>query len=102
MPHGRIVRVEWQPKAEEELLALVAYIAQDNPDAAQTLFDEVQEKAAQAIRHPKLYKAGRVRGTREIVVRSNYVVVYRLLGDEVLNVVHVLHARQQWSVVKGK
>ena len=95
MPHGRIVRVEWQPKAEDELLDLVAYIAQDNPDAAQTLFDEVREKAAQAIQHPLLYKAGRVRGTREIVVRSNYILVYRIAGD-VLNVVRVLHARQQW------
>ena len=80
MPHGRIVRVEWQPKAEEDLLDLVAYIAQDNPDAAQALFDEVREKAAQAVKHPALYKAGRVRGTREIVVRPNYIVVYRLVG----------------------
>lgn len=99
MPHERIVRVEWRPRAEEDLLALVAYIAQDNPDAAQALFDEVREKAAQAIRHPTLYKAGRVRGTREIVVRPNYVVVYRIAGD-VLNVVRVLHARQQWPTSK--
>jgi len=89
------VRVEWRQKAEEDLLALVAYIAQDNPDAAQALFDEVREKAAQASRHPTLYKAGRARGTREIVVRPNFVVVYRIAGD-VLNVVRVLHARQQW------
>ena len=95
MPPGPIVRVEWRPKAEEDLLNLVAYIAQDNPDAAQALFDEVREKADQAIQHPMLYKAGRVRGTREIVVRPNYVVVYRIAG-EVLNVLRVLHARQQW------
>ncbi len=95
MLHGPIVRVEWRPKAEEDLLELVAYIAQDNPDAAQALVDEVREKADQSIRHPMLYKAGRVSGTREIVVRPNYVEVYRIAGD-MLNVLRVLHARQQW------
>ena len=97
MPLERIVRVKWRPKAEEDLLGLVAYIAKDNPDAAQALFDEVREKAAQAVKHPALYKIGRMRGTREIVVRPNYVVVYRI-ADDVLNVIRVLHARQQWPV----
>lgn len=30
---------------------------------------------------PTLYKTGRVRGTREIVVRPNYVMVYRIEED---------------------
>lgn len=44
---------------------------------------------------PKLYKAGRVKGTREIVVRPNYVLVYRVAGN-VIEVLRVLHAAQQW------
>ena len=44
---------------------------------------------------PKLYKAGRLKGTREIVVRPNYVMVYRVTGD-VVEVLRVLHAAQQW------
>lgn len=46
---------------------------------------------------PTLYKTGRVRGTREIVVRPNYVMVYRIEEDGgALAVLRVLHAAQQW------
>jgi plasmid stabilization system protein ParE len=46
---------------------------------------------------PTLYKTGRVRGTREIVVRPNYVMVYRIEEDGgTLAVLRVLHAAQQW------
>ena len=56
---------------------------------------EFEAKAESARLRPKLYKAGRVRGTREIVVRPNYVMVYRVQGD-VVEVLRVLHAAQQW------
>ena len=38
---------------------------------------------------------GRVEGTREMVVRSNYIVVYAEDADTV-TVLRVLHAAQQW------
>lgn len=75
----------------------MGYIAQDNPVAAIELDDEFEAKAEQARQRPTLYRAGRVPGTREIVVRPSYVMVYR--WDEELNVVillRVLHSAQQW------
>ncbi|MBI3349201.1 MAG: type II toxin-antitoxin system RelE/ParE family toxin [Burkholderiales bacterium] len=75
--------------------AIMAYIAQDNPTAAIDLDLEFEAKAETARLRPKLYKTGRVKGTREIVVRPNYVIVYRVLGD-VVDVLRVLHAAQQW------
>lgn len=92
-----MLRLEWAPLAHENLLAIVAYIAQDNPDAADKLADEIEHKAAQLPKHSKLYKPGRMKGTREIVVRPNYVMVYRI--DEnagVIRILRVLHAAQQW------
>ena len=74
---------------------IVVYIAQDNPVAAIDLDLEFEAKAENARLRPKLYKAGRVKGTREIVVRPNYVMVYRVQGD-VVEVLRVLHAAQQW------
>lgn len=55
----------------------MTYIAQDNLTAAQALKDGIEAKAAALSTHPKLYKPGRIKGTREMVVRPNYVVVYR-------------------------
>ena len=71
------------------------YIAQDNPSAAIDLDLEFETKAENARQRPKLYKPGRMKGTREIVVRPNYVMVYRISGD-LVEVLRVLHTAQQW------
>ncbi len=58
--------------ARTDLLAIVDYISDDNPDAAQRLKDEIEAKVATLAERPKLYRTGRIPGTREMVVRSNY------------------------------
>ena len=70
-------------------------ISDDNPDAAQCLKDEIEEKVSKLPAHPKLYRPGRVAGTREMVVRPNYIVVYAE-GDHGVIVLRVLHSAQQW------
>ena len=77
-------------------MEIVAYIADDNPDAAQALKDEVEAKVNDLPAHPKLYKPSlRVPGLRELVVRSNYIVLYRE-SPELVEIVNVIHARRQW------
>jgi toxin ParE1/3/4 len=71
------------------------YIAQDNPAAALELDLEFEAKADPLPKHPKLYKPGRMKGTREIVVRPNYVMVYAIEGDTI-TILRVLHTAQQW------
>jgi toxin ParE1/3/4 len=83
------MRLVWRPMALADRDTIMDYIAQDNPAAAIELDDEFEAKAEQARQSPTLYKTGRVRGTREIVVRPNYVMVYRML-----------HAAQQWPPAK--
>jgi len=75
--------------------AIMVYIAQDNPTAAIELDIEFETKAETARLRPTLYKPGRVKDTREIVVRPSYVMVYRVAGD-VVEVLRVLHTAQQW------
>lgn len=90
------MKFEWRQQALDELIEIVAYIAEDNPDAAQELKDEIEEKAAKLPDHPKLYKPSpRVKGMRELVVRSNYIVLYRETKT-LVEVVNVFHARRQW------
>lgn len=91
------MKVVWRPMAEADRESIFDYIAQDNPSAALELDEEFQAKADHAAQNPKLYKPGRVRGTREIVVRPNYVMVYRVEEDGgTLTVLRVLHAAQKW------
>jgi toxin ParE1/3/4 len=63
--------LKWHPFARADLIAIVDYISDDNLDAAQRLKDEIESKAGALPDHPKLYRTGRVAGTREMVVRSN-------------------------------
>lgn len=87
--------VTWRPRASADLLAIVEHIAADNPDAAQALKDAIEGKAANLAEHPKLYRQGRVKGTREMTAHPNYIVIYRIVGKAV-EVLRVKHAAQKW------
>ena len=89
------MRLVWRPAAFEDRAAIMDYIAEDNPGAALDLDELIEEKASDLIDHPRLYKPGRMKGTREMVVHPNYVVVYQENKTEVV-ILRVLHARQQW------
>lgn len=93
---GSGVRVlEWRETARQDLLAIVGYIADDNPGAAQLLKDDIEAGAARLLEYPQLYKAGRVPGTREMIVRANYIVVYAE-NEQTISILRVLHAARQW------
>ena len=87
--------LEWKATAIADLLAIIDYISDDNPDAAQALKDEIEAKTSRLLEHPQMYRVGRVDGTREMVVRPNYIVIY---SDDPSSIVilRVLHAAQQW------
>lgn len=89
------MRLMWRALSLKDREHIMQRIAGDNPMAAihlDALFETYAESARQ---QPQLYKAGRITGTREIVVKPNYVMVYRVQGEQV-EVVRILHSRQQW------
>ena len=86
---------EWTGAAVTDLLAIIDYISDDNPGAAQTLKDEIEDKVSRLPEHPKIYRKGRVEGTREMVVHPNYIVIYAE-GTDAIIILRVLHAAQQW------
>ena len=87
--------LEWKATAIADLLAIIDYISDDNPDAAQALKDEIEAKTSRLPEHPQMYRVGRIDGTREMVVRPNYIVVYADNIDTI-TLLRVLHAAQQW------
>ena len=90
-----MLNLEWNATAIADLLAIVDYISDDNPDAAQALKDEIEAKTSRLPDNPQLYHVGRVDGTREMVVRPNYIVIYA--EDSIaVTILRVLHAARQW------
>ena len=90
-----MIRLAWRPLAYEDRAAIMEYIAQDNPVAALELDEEIEAKTNALIDHAKLYKPGRMKGTREMVIRPNYVVIYRVSRTEI-TILRVLHPARQW------
>lgn len=87
--------VEWRQAAREDLRAIFEYIAEDNPAAALALLEEIETKVGRLPERAKAYRPGRVAGTREMIVRPNYLVVYAE-AEEALIILRVLHAAQMW------
>ena len=83
------------PPAFRDMEEILDYIKADNPEAARALLLEIKNNIAALPKHPRLYRLGRVPGTREMVVRTNYVVVYSE-NPETITVLRVLHAARQW------
>lgn len=89
------MKVRWRPAAEVDRDRIIDYIAQDDPVAAIDLGDAIDRRVAELPKYPKLYRVGRVKGTREMVVHPNYIVVYRIVRSAI-EILRVLHSAQQW------
>jgi toxin ParE1/3/4 len=85
----------WKQMAIDDREAIMEFIAKRDPTAAIKLDGDFEAHAEKARLNPHMYKAGRVTGTHEIVVRKNYVMVYRITSN-VVEVLRVLHAQQKW------
>ncbi len=89
-------RLLWSLDAEADLDSITDYIAEDNPQAAVTIRDEIERRLAMLGLRPRLGRRGRVRGTREMVLAGTpYIAVYRVVDDDVL-VLRVLHGARRW------
>ncbi len=51
-----MLKLEWKTTAIADLLAIVDYISDDNPDAAQALKDEIETKTSRIPDAPQLYR----------------------------------------------
>ena len=87
--------VKWGHEALNDLVEIIDYIEQYNPVAAASLHHHISAAAEGLSAIPYGFRLGRVPGTREIVVHPNYLVVYRV-GDTSVDILRVLHARQEY------
>lgn len=99
-PHARATGpprvIVWSPRAIEHLAHLRSCVARDNPKAAHRIAGVLLDAVERLAELPNAGRAGRVAGTRELVVPgTHHVMPYRLRGDR-LEVLAVFHGRQKW------
>lgn len=86
----------WLPMAIEERFEQLDYIAQDNPLAAITQDEEIEQQASLLVEQPEMGRVGRVKGTRELVItHTPFIAIYRI-KDERIEILRFLHGAQKW------
>ncbi len=90
------MRVRWLKVALANLDTEAEYIAQDNPAAARRVVQKILRAVDLLKENPAMGRAGRVAGTRELVVAETpYIIPYRVRGDAV-EILRVFHAARKW------
>jgi toxin ParE1/3/4 len=88
--------IKWLRRAERDLDQVEAYIAQDNPRAAVEMALNIIVAVEQLDTFPGMGRAGRVEGTKELVVDSTpYIVPYHKKGERI-EILRVYHAARRW------
>jgi toxin ParE1/3/4 len=87
--------VKWSKRALSSLAGITEYIEQDNPIRARTFVQEIRQKSNLLEQFPNLGRAGRVVGVRELVAHKNYIIVYRVRGEDV-QVIEVMHTARKF------
>ncbi len=92
-------RLQWRPKAREDLRCIVRYISEDNPTRARSFGKALRDKTKPLAQHPELGRKGRPglpAWLRELVVHPSYIVFYRVLDEaRIVEILRVKHAAQQ-------
>ncbi len=90
------MRVRWTTPAKEQFVSIYEYIGEENRSAAAKIADQIWESTQLLGRHPLAGRAGRVEGTRELVIHgAPFIVAYRVEKNEV-RILAVLHAAREW------
>ena len=90
------MKVRWSPTAVSDLESIRDYIARDSPSAARKVANRIKESVNRLSNFPLSGRAGRVQGTRELVIPgTSFIAAYTIQRDEV-QIAAVLHGRQHW------
>lgn len=83
--------IKWTQTALRSVDDIAGYIAKDNPTRASSFVLELQTTVTKLQIYPGMGRAGRVPGTRELVLHKNYIAIYRVRGNdvEILRLHHV-------------
>ena len=89
------MRLEWSRRAELDLRNGIAFIANDDPRAADAVEDRVLEADSGLLTYPEIGRTGRRTGTRELVVRRTpYLIVYRVRAS-MIEIVRIWHMSRE-------
>lgn len=89
------LEILWSPLALARLREIRAFIALDNPRAAERITTRLASVVQALADHPHLGRAGSDEGTRELIVGGTpYIIVYQIKG-KLIRIRTLWHAAQK-------
>lgn len=90
------MKLEWSLFAVADREQIFDYIEAENPHAAVSMDDRIQEAIETLLQFPLSGRPGRVEGTRELVIAGTpYVAAYHIVNDTI-RILRVLHGARLW------
>lgn len=90
------MRIAWSRLAIHDLDEIAIYIAHDSPQNAALVETRIHRAAITLSEFPLSGRIGRAPGTRERVVdRTPFILIYRVLADEV-RILRVVRGARKW------
>jgi toxin ParE1/3/4 len=90
------MQVKWLRQALRNLDREAEYIAQDSPKAAGDFVEHIRTSVLILANYPNAGRAGRVPGTRELVIDGYpYLVPYRV-KHKTVELLRVFHTSKKW------
>jgi toxin ParE1/3/4 len=88
------MKVEWEPRAQRDLTAILDYIVKDSPAGAARVHEQILHSVSFLVDWPDMGRQGKRRNLRELVIpRTPYVVIYRHAAT-LVSIVRVIHGKR--------
>ncbi len=90
------MKVKWVRLALNDLNEVAEFIAQENPESASRVLKRIWAAVQMLADHPHVGRAGRVLGTRELVIaNAPFIIPYRV-AENTIEILRVLHGKRRW------
>lgn len=88
--------INWKTQAVNDLTKIGKRIAKHSLASAEKMVDLIEEKVKVLADYADFGRIGRKPGTRELVVHETYIVIYRVVSTNKVDVLRVKNTSQQW------
>ena len=89
------MKIIWTKHAHINLNDIVSYIANDNPEYAILVHDNIYKAIEHLSVFPLIGRIGKVKGTRELVSCYPYIIIYKIKSEHI-EILRIIHGAQRY------
>ncbi|MGB6133531.1 MAG: type II toxin-antitoxin system RelE/ParE family toxin [Acidobacteriaceae bacterium] len=90
------MRLRWTDSAAQDLDRIADYLFEQTPLHAERLTRAIYQAPEILLRSPRVGRAGRRDGTRELMLAPLPWILVHVVGEQSIDIVRVLHGAQRW------